>query len=1062
MNVMEFELGYIQYIKFTVATESKWFDAGKEVDFEGLSDGFTLIDSESSYSCPIVEIAESDKAVLCQYLESPDTVKYICIIDSVMSDRVIVRMHRFDDVIDLKGTPLTIRYRDVVERHVRKYLRPSKGVTIQEALTSEFSLFGKYYFMTNQFHKGRAINLISRRRYLEFQQDSNDYAASNLIQTGLNQYIPMGLTVFVGEIEFVDDTFEARRENSVSFDQIIKEKEGVSSYLKLWDEYNRINHKILIEEAVMLGTMKWTKIVNLKPESGFRYRFHVDMVNSELLYKEVSVANMDIEAIMSKGNPDILMNPDSGFLEKHIGKVIKIDLIDRCITVVSGEPIDKDKIGSFKFIQKSMRGEQVVIERRIEAKDKIINNDILLHSLPELIERGKTENTPELEMHKPITRKTERMLSGKVMNQEQTDAIRAALNTPDIALIQGPPGTGKTSVIRALISRIEQIYDEKMKGDDSQEGCRILITSFQHDAVDNAIVDLDTSGLPADRHGGRKGEVVDGYTKYRHWIEERLDFVDEKLEMHPKSDLEKVYLELEARSFADRIISENSERAEASLSTLSWVLNGAMLHLKASTIERIQKHVALLSIGNRQGDSIDYDMDTEMLEKQDELLSLLDELTYSAEQFKDHDWRILRKLRKILFNHFADIDIEPLESLLLNEDVSDKELEEFRTMFDLPLRHLFQPEEKIVDFTEVENLLNLCLDEIKRKIQSEANENGLRYALQEYRKRLKDPLDVEKIVEKYSNIIASTCVQTATSNIEVFDYVIVDEAARANPLDLFIPMSRGKKIVLVGDQKQLPHMLNSESAKRLGEDQELLEESFFERMFKLFRENEAGSMIRRTATLKEQFRMHPAIGDFVAENFYQEEGGLRNSEYIDLTPHGLVAYHNKPLVWIDMNRKKGLEQRASTSYIRDCEISEVIQNVNRITEQSDKYTIGIISFYKAQADSIQAKLDKMLNMKDRSRIMVGSVDAFQGREFDVVILSCVRSNFNKEMNKRVGFLNNSNRLNVAFSRAKKLHIVIGDRQTVASDGKNTYIEALEQFARKCESDQGMYLEAVNG
>ena len=95
---------------------------------------------------------------------------------------------------------------------------------------------------------------------------------------------------------------------------------------------------------------------------------------------------------------------------------------------------------------------------------------------------------------------------------------------------------------------------------------------------------------------------------------------------------------------------------------------------------------------------------------------------------------------------------------------------------------------------------------------------------------------------------------------------------------------------------------------------------------------------------------------------------------------------------------------------------------------------------------------------DTHRISVGTVDAFQGKEFDVVILSAVRSNQETEMNKRVGFLNNNNRLCVAFSRAKRLLITVGDSKTVANDGNNTIIAPLDELLKRSKREDIGYYE----
>ena len=94
-------------------------------------------------------------------------------------------------------------------------------------------------------------------------------------------------------------------------------------------------------------------------------------------------------------------------------------------------------------------------------------------------------------------------------------------------------------------------------------------------------------------------------------------------------------------------------------------------------------------------------------------------------------------------------------------------------------------------------------------------------------------------------------------------------------------------------------------------------------------------------------------------------------------------------------------------------------------------------------------------MQDQSHIEVGTVDSFQGKEFDVVILSTVRSNSYKDKKKSVGFLDYKNRLNVAFSRGKRLMLVVGDAHTVAVNEAGPIIKELYMFYQTCK-EEGYY------
>jgi len=295
------------------------------------------------------------------------------------------------------------------------------------------------------------------------------------------------------------------------------------------------------------------------------------------------------------------------------------------------------------------------------------------------------------------------------------------------------------------------------------------------------------------------------------------------------------------------------------------------------------------------------------------------------------------------------------------------------------------------------------------------------------------------------------------ANNSVYDLVIVDEAARANPLDLLIPMSMGKQVILVGDHKQLPHMLDPEVVKAFEKNdrmQELgvLEQSLFERLYRAFDKKDA--YVKRTARLSKQYRMNPVIGDFASENFYTEYP-LDSSEITLSEKQANLGdmYNNSPIAWINLDKNKFGMEEGRRSKARTKEAVRIIQEVRKILNKDPKKTIGIISFYKLQSERISELIAKELTDAQRERVSVGTVDAFQGKEFDIVFLSCVRANNVEldDMRHRVGHINDLSRLCVSFTRARQLLIAVGDRDTVSC------VPVLGKFIEECEKG-GAYFE----
>lgn len=285
-----------------------------------------------------------------------------------------------------------------------------------------------------------------------------------------------------------------------------------------------------------------------------------------------------------------------------------------------------------------------------------------------------------------------------------------------------------------------------------------------------------------------------------------------------------------------------------------------------------------------------------------------------------------------------------------------------------------------------------------------------------------------------------------------FDVVIMDEASKATPLEMAVPLVLGKKIIVIGDHKQLPPMMDENTIdsalEKIGKKNiaEKLQkaESQFKRLF------EAAAKVRKTivATLDTQYRMHEQIMNTIKQ-FYQEElaatGGLKcgiteTMDIPDLTNkgsrwHGItlnpIIQPSTHAVWIDVRTP---ETYLSPGYKNEGELN-AIDLVLKALQQADGYSefvnaqqkpedkeIGIITFYSAQSREIRKKY-KGKNYR------MDVVDRFQGMERNIIIVSTVRSN----PKNNIGFAKEIERINVAFSRARRLLIVVGNKRQFESN-----------------------------
>jgi hypothetical protein len=194
------------------------------------------------------------------------------------------------------------------------------------------------------------------------------------------------------------------------------------------------------------------------------------------------------------------------------------------------------------------------------------------------------------------------------------------------------------------------------------------------------------------------------------------------------------------------------------------------------------------------------------------------------------------------------------------------------------------------------------------------------------------------------------------------------------------------------------------------------------------------------------------ISNFVRDNIYMPKVNL--SCKTDRQPYRIPEYNNKAMVWLNLGKMHGYESR-TRSKKRNCEVDEIAHQIRFIlTKNIDIKSIGIITFYADQCDAIKLKLDTLnLTSKQKDTLQVGTIDAFQGIEFDVVFFSCSRCNDENPDNlqKKVGFLNDDNRLCVALSRGRNLIIGVGDSETVQFAG------ILGKYIETCKTDKGCYI-----
>jgi AAA domain len=281
-------------------------------------------------------------------------------------------------------------------------------------------------------------------------------------------------------------------------------------------------------------------------------------------------------------------------------------------------------------------------------------------------------------------------------------------------------------------------------------------------------------------------------------------------------------------------------------------------------------------------------------------------------------------------------------------------------------------------------------------------------------RRLRHTLVEGDDLEPY-NLVAGTVNRLAIDSrlrFRIFDWLILDEANKVRANEALALMPLAKRWVMIGDMNQLPPVM--EEAALGFEIRSPLDELVRDASFYGWVWDQVPATSR--IMLPRQYRMREPIGRVVSDLFY---GGklIHEAEHQRMP---LPWPFDRELVWVDTGAQDEYRD-AQRSVANEFEVALCKDITTIIRKRVRKAKLAVIAMYNSQVNRLVSALKGIVPPDD-----VESVDAFEGRESDAVILSLVRSNDRAA----IGFLNDPNRVNVAISRAKKLLVIVGDSKTV--------------------------------
>lgn len=950
----------------------------------------------------------------------------------------------------------------------------------------------------------RHFQLIGRKHVLELSKDGAGVMWVDQVSArGINT--DMALVIADGNIRFLSSAETVPEASPETAERLEVVTSTFGTYLDLWKTYGEREWQRTVMRAAKIQAVAYT---NCKPlsEEGGGWRLSGDpesMRNMEKRWKELADDDDQMEVFDHAPDWQSDRYTDLGSKDAKTRLRGKPIWRDGQLTL---EVRSNDEPPATGFVYLSVTGDRTQQARRTKARQFIESG----RGVPSLRALLQDQPTPTARPSKwpGLTDSARKSFRSGKPTPTQVEAIRVALNTPDVALIIGPPGTGKTQVIAALERCLAEMNEGRSIAQD------VLISSFQHDAVENALERTEVFGLPAVKIGnGRSQGGLDGVDAWR----------DRK-----RLQVEKRLGDLIATSPSQRILQE-----------LGNLING-MLVKGVPEDRRSDQFAHVTELVNALGTTARIRVPSTWKDRWEEATELLDIQRAStvganlAGGQKRTLRRIVRAMR-LTSEGAADDGRERLIEILSRLGVHEGLLEESdrqllgdaclaTQMSDATLQSLAILQARILDKLttdvrthEERNRLPEPVIALIRELRQFINEkvatssHGIAGVIERYADALAwNKNRVRSAVEQYSSIVGATCQQSASRQMALlkggneegldtlrFTSVIIDEAARANPLDLFIPMALAKRrIILVGDPRQLPHLLDEDIEEEIRAERgdqvqsDTYKKSLFERLSRQFQKREASDGFSRVVMLDTQFRMHPRLGDFVSQQFYERAGlgrvssGLKEIDFLDEVP----GLGRAVCAWIDLPYEDGKEERKDSSRRRRVEAEVVAKEVARLMQLlPPKMSVGVITFYAAQRDAIYEALSKhsiaertqlgwgvspeyASNEESPERLRIGTVDSFQGKEFDVVLLSTVRSNrnkvptlhnendpeeietFEKEASGKFGHLRSTNRLNVAMSRQRRFLLAIGDAEMYRGPFALQAVPEMSAFLELCEAE----------
>jgi hypothetical protein len=572
------------------------------------------------------------------------------------------------------------------------------------------------------------------------------------------------------------------------------------------------------------------------------------------------------------------------------------------------------------------------------------------------------------------------------LDGDKRAAVSAALGCRDVLVVEGPPGTGKTKFITELVAQVLS----------REPNARILLSSQTHVALDHALVNIERLArakgirLRAVRIARRDDEKVS--PELSHLLLEQC--VGEWL--------------YDAIQRSERFLIDWASRHEISPENVKIGMALAELRLVTARM-----HLA----GERREECRNALVDLERERSE-----------VSKDKTRGDEYRVI----------VADIRLKQEE---LNDAEAELEI----------ARHNFQSaSDRARSFPDLAGQLEIMSEKEIAELEHDFINHStfgpqykkLLMLAEEWRLRFGQSSDFHGAFVNNCDLIAGTCLGVASHALQSveFDLCIVDEASKATPTEILVPMAKSRRWVVVGDPNQLPPFLDDSlearhEFERQGIDRDDARRTLLDHFIEITPKSNQVSLLT-------QHRMVKPIGELVSACFYNRKLKNVNEKVCPWLAKALAL--PKPVTWFTTAASsRRQEQFLRGTYVNDAEVEAIDRLLGRLqfaaSQRKKKYSVALLSGYGGQV----AALDRMAMTRRRQYsdldIETGTVDSYQGREADIAVYSITRSN----NEGKIGFLKEHERLNVALSRARLGLAIVGDSVFCAAvTGRNPFSEVL--------------------